>query len=124
MVLRSAGRVQRFQSNEASFDGITDVFKEFSTTILKISCSVGEIKECRRFFESESFFLTETHMFLRSVYRVQRNLSNMANFEGITRVFKELSTIIPLISCSVGEIYEILDAEFDEFHPMWLVLKK
>ena len=81
MVLRSAARVQRFQSNEVSFEGITAVFKEFSTTILKISCSVGEINEYRGFFESETFFLTETYMFLRSACRVHRIALNKASLE-------------------------------------------
>ena len=62
--------------------------------------------ENRRFFENKSLFLTETHMFLGSACRVQRILSIGASFEGITPVFKKLSSIIPKISCSVGELQE------------------
>ena len=91
-------------SIEISFVGITGVFKVLSTIIPKISCSVDQMLENRRFFESISLFLRETHMFLRSAYRVQRMPTIETSFEGITRVFKELSTIIPKISRSVGEM--------------------
>ena len=93
-------------SIENSFEGITRVFIELSTIIHKISCSVGDMHENRRFFEISSLFLTETHMFLLSACSVQRILSFETSFKGIARVYRELSTIIPKISCSVGEMHE------------------
>ena len=106
MFLCSAGRVQRFQSNEASFEGIKGVFKELSTTLLKISCSVGEMYENRSIFESESLFLTEAQKFLRIACSVQRIPLNKASLGWITRVFQEASSIIPKISWSDGEMHE------------------
>ena len=93
-------------SIENSFEGITLVFKELSPIIHKMSCSVGEMHENRRFFENKSLFLTETHMFLCSTCRVKLILSNEANFDTITRVFKELLSIVPKISCFVGEMHK------------------
>ena len=58
--------------------------------------------EKRRFFVNKLLFLTETHTFLFSACRVQRILSIQTSFKGTTRVFRELSSIIPNISCSVG----------------------
>ena len=95
----------------------------------------------RRFFENKSLFHTETHGFLRCACRVQRTLSNEASFEGITRVFKELSSIIrkisneacseeitrvfkelssiiPKILCSVGEMSE--NRRFNENKSLFL----
>ena len=62
--------------------------------------------EIRRFFEYKSIFLKETHMFSCSARRDERILSNEASFETITRVLKELSSIILKISCSVGEMHD------------------
>ena len=62
--------------------------------------------EIQRFFENKSLFLGETHMFLRSACRVHRMLSIETSFEGITRVFIELSPIIHKMSYSVGEMQE------------------
>ena len=95
MFLRSACRVQQILSIETSFEGITLVFKVLSGIIPKISCYVVEMEEKRRFLGNKSLFLKETHMFSCSACRVQRMLSIEASFEGITRVFKELSWIIP-----------------------------
>ena len=95
MFLCSACRVQRMLSIETSFGGITRVFKDLSLIIPKISCYVGEMHENRRFFFNKSLFLKEPHMFLCSACRVQRVLLIETSFEGITRVFKELSLIIP-----------------------------
>ena len=62
--------------------------------------------ENRRFFLNKSLFLKEPHMFLCSACRVQRMLSIETSFEEITRVFKELSLIIPKILFYVGEMHE------------------
>ena len=104
MVLCSASRVQRILSIQISFEGITRVFEELSSIIYKISCSVGEMHENRGFFKIKSVILKETHLCSDCI--VNQILSNEDRIEGITRVFKELSTIIPKISCSVGEMYD------------------
>ena len=143
MFLYSACRVQRTLSNDASFEGITRVFKQLSSIIPKMSFSVGALRENRHFWGNKSLFLTETDMFLRSACRVQRTLSNAARFEEITRVFKELSTIIPKISWSFGEMHEnlhfsrlnhysspkqtcscVLLVEFNEFYRIRRVLEE
>ena len=105
MSLRSACRVQRILTIQTSVEAVTRVFKKFSSVIPKISCSVCEMQE-NRFFENKSLFLKETHMFLCSPCRVQRILSIQTSFERITRVFKELLSIITELSCSVGEMQE------------------
>ena len=109
MFLSSAGRVQRMLSIETSFERITRVFKELSWIIPKISCSVGEMHENRSFFLNKSLFLKEPHMFLCSDCRVQQILSIQTCFEGITRVFKQLSWIIakfrvPLAKCMTIDV--------------------
>ena len=93
-------------SIETSFEEITPVFKELSLIIPKISCSHGEMHENRRFFENKLLFLKETHIFLWCACRVQRMLSIETSFEGITRVFSDLSSIIFIIYYSVGERHE------------------
>ena len=71
-----------------------------------MSSSVGEMRENRRFFEDKSLFVTETQMFLCSACRIKRMPSIEASFEGITRVFKELSPIKYEMSSSAGEMHE------------------
>ena len=83
MFLCSACGVQRILSIQTSFKGLTRVLKELSSIITKITCYVGVLHENRRFFKNKSSFLKETNMFLSSACRVQRMLSNEANFEGI-----------------------------------------
>ena len=106
MFLCSACRVQRILSIEASFEGITRAFKELTSIIPKMSCSVSEMHENRRFYENKSLFLKEAHIFLCSACRIQRFLSIETSFDGITKVFKELSLIIPKMSWSVGKMHE------------------
>ena len=106
MSLCSACGVQLILSIQTSFKWLTRVLRELSTIITKISCSVGVLHENRRFFRNKSLFLKGTNMFLSSACRVHRFLSIQTSFEAITRVFKELSTNIPKISCSVGELQE------------------
>ena len=93
-------------SIETSFKGITRVWKELWSIITKISSSVVEMHENRRFFENKSLFLKETHMSWCFACRVQRMLSIETSFVGITRVFKALSSFAPKISWSVGEMHE------------------
>ena len=93
-------------SIEATFEGITRVFKKLSSILAKTSCYVGEMHENLRFFEIKGLFLKKTHMFLFFACRVQRMLSIDTSFGGITLVFKELSSIGPKISCSVGALHE------------------
>ena len=92
MYFWSACRVQRKLSNETTFEGITRVFEELSSIIYKISCSVGEMHENRGFFKIKSVILKETHLCSDCI--VNQILSNEDRIEGITRVFKELSSII------------------------------
>ena len=108
MILCSAYRVQRLPSIGNSFEGITRVFKELSTTKPIMLCSVREMRENRRFIKNKSLFFRETHIFLCSACRVQQTLSNEASSEWITRVFKEFSSIKHKKSCSVGEMGENL----------------
>ena len=61
------------------------------------------MKENHRVFENKSLFLKETRMFLGFDSRVQRILSIKTRFDGITRVFTELSSILSKTSCSDGE---------------------
>mgnify|MGYP004584054301 CR=1 FL=1 len=129
-------------SIETSFERITRVFKELSWIISKISCSVGEMHENRRFFLNKSLFLKEPQMFLCSACRVQRMISIRTSFEGIARVFKELSWIIPkygvplakwkIIDVSSGinhyfskglTCFCVLLVEFNECYRLRLVLK-
>ena len=70
MFLYSAGRVQRKQTIETSFEGITRVFKELSSIIPKTSFSIVEMHDNRRFSLNKSLFLKEPHMFLCSACRV------------------------------------------------------
>ena len=98
MSLWSTSRFQRTLSIETSFEGIARVLEELSSIIYKILCFVGERHENRRFFENERIFFKERYMCLWSASRVQRMLSIETSFEGITRVIKELSSIISKIS--------------------------
>ena len=90
---------------ETSVEGITRVFKELSSINPKISDSSRGMHEYRHFFVNKSLFLKEAHMFLFSACRVQRSMLSIGtSFEGITRVFKELSWIhskyrVPLAKC-------------------------
>ena len=101
MFLWSAFRVQRTLSIETSFEGITRDFKELSSIVPRISSSVCEKHGNRSFFVNERLLLEVTHIFLWSTCRVQRMLSIETSFEEITRVFKDLSSFILKISCSV-----------------------
>ena len=119
MFLCSACRVQRMLSFETSFDGITPVFKELSSIIPKISCSVCEMHEKRRFFESKSLFHRETHMFLCSVCRIQRMQSIETCFEGIAPVIKEVIDHIQnivLVKCTEIDVSSRINHYFSKKH--------
>ena len=82
-------------STETSFEGLTRVSKDLSSIVPRISCYVCEKHESRRCFENERLFPEETNMFLWSACRVFRMLPIDTSFEGITRDFKEVSSIVP-----------------------------
>ena len=88
MFLCFACRVQRMLSIEATFEGITRVFKKLSSILAKTSCYVGEMHENLRFFEIKGLFLKKTHMFLFFACRVQRMISIDTSFGGleVTRI--------------------------------------
>ena len=90
-------------SNETHFERISRVFKELSSIVANISCFVGEKHENPRFIGNKILFFDESYMILILTCRDKRMLSNATSFERIPRVFKELSSNTPKISCSLGE---------------------
>ena len=93
-------RVKQMLSNATREKQISWVFNELSSTISKISYSVSERHENRSFFENKRLFFKKRYMFLMLSSRVKRMLSNSTSLKPIYWVFKELSSIIPKISCS------------------------